>query len=101
MVKGAYGDGNILMTKEIDNDDPFYHTEDIYTDTIDLNDRVDLINQAGMSKLDGKDVRVSIVGLDVNVAVKMKLIDPIDQDRDRKSTRLNSSHVAISYAVFC
>src|SRR5690625_3897060 len=23
------------------------------------------------------------------------------QDKDRKSTRLNSSHVAISYAVFC
>src|SRR5690625_409780 len=32
--------------------------------------------------------------------------DEIDEDdiiepRDRKSTRLNSSHVAISYAVFC
>src|SRR5439155_17814361 len=25
----------------------------------------------------------------------------IDEHRDRKSTRLNSSHVAISYAVFC
>src|SRR5690625_7025111 len=25
----------------------------------------------------------------------------IDEDKDRKSTRLNSSHVAISYAVFC
>src|SRR5690625_6642515 len=25
----------------------------------------------------------------------------IDDDQDRKSTRLNSSHVAISYAVFC
>src|SRR5690625_1311728 len=25
----------------------------------------------------------------------------IDLERDRKSTRLNSSHVAISYAVFC
>src|SRR5438067_2790072 len=24
-----------------------------------------------------------------------------DNDRDRKSTRLNSSHVSISYAVFC
>src|SRR5690625_6680630 len=24
-----------------------------------------------------------------------------DEDRDRKSTRLNSSHVASSYAVFC
>src|SRR5437870_7832069 len=26
---------------------------------------------------------------------------PDSTDRDRKSTRLNSSHVAISYAVFC
>src|SRR5207253_8377442 len=25
----------------------------------------------------------------------------ISKDQDRKSTRLNSSHVAISYAVFC
>src|SRR5690606_41792182 len=27
--------------------------------------------------------------------------DPEEQERDRKSTRLNSSHVKISYAVFC
>src|SRR5690625_5571972 len=27
--------------------------------------------------------------------------DIMDDVRDRKSTRLNSSHVAISYAVFC
>src|SRR5690349_22206473 len=27
--------------------------------------------------------------------------DVVDCDRDRKSTRLNSSHVEISYAVFC
>src|SRR5207302_6075961 len=26
---------------------------------------------------------------------------PSDRDGDRKSTRLNSSHVKISYAVFC
>src|SRR5690625_1711555 len=29
------------------------------------------------------------------------LLDQITRRRDRKSTRLNSSHVAISYAVFC
>src|SRR5690625_3188341 len=29
------------------------------------------------------------------------LMDTIDSVEDRKSTRLNSSHVAISYAVFC
>src|SRR5690625_5222504 len=27
--------------------------------------------------------------------------DKINKEKDRKSTRLNSSHVAISYAVFC
>src|SRR5699024_11299583 len=27
--------------------------------------------------------------------------DPDHRHRDRKSTRLNSSHVSISYAVFC
>src|SRR5690625_6817478 len=31
--------------------------------------------------------------------VMMRLADATE--RDRKSTRLNSSHVAISYAVFC
>src|SRR5690625_5424846 len=29
-----------------------------------------------------------------------QIVDPI-RSTDRKSTRLNSSHVAISYAVFC
>src|SRR5690349_22492699 len=28
-------------------------------------------------------------------------LEPSDSRRDRKSTRLNSSHVEISYAVFC
>src|SRR5690625_6852562 len=28
-------------------------------------------------------------------------MDPGEREGDRKSTRLNSSHVAISYAVFC
>src|SRR3712207_7182647 len=29
------------------------------------------------------------------------LEDPTDRSQDRKSTRLNSSHANISYAVFC
>src|SRR5690625_7025642 len=52
-----------------------------------LVNRVDGISQ----RLDGVDNRLE--GLDNRV-------DGISQ-RDRKSTRLNSSHVAISYAVFC
>src|SRR5690625_6788047 len=30
-----------------------------------------------------------------------EVLDELAQAEDRKSTRLNSSHVAISYAVFC
>src|SRR5690606_40138033 len=31
----------------------------------------------------------------------MQAASPAQRNRDRKSTRLNSSHVKISYAVFC
>src|SRR5437899_10135545 len=31
----------------------------------------------------------------------LQLVRRIDERRDRKSTRLNSSHLGISYAVFC
>src|SRR5690625_6051489 len=41
-------------------------------------------------------VKVEIIGCD-----KTLLPDPVETLKDRKSTRLNSSHVAISYAVFC
>src|SRR4030042_6176829 len=43
-----------------------------------------------IAELDGKSV--GLVHADV---------DKLSQDRDRKSTRLNSSHGYISYAVFC
>src|SRR5690625_5903174 len=32
---------------------------------------------------------------------RMAVTTHVEYDLDRKSTRLNSSHVAISYAVFC
>ena len=33
--------------------------------------------------------------------IKKILLEWIKKDKDRKSTRLNSSHALISYAVFC
>src|SRR5690625_6036117 len=45
---------------------------------------------------------VSLVGLGVTGTepVPEEVIEEVTPDQDRKSTRLNSSHVAISYAVF-
>src|SRR5436309_11997285 len=49
-------------------------------------------------------VRLRLVGgTDVRWAPPMDYFNRVflDQAEDRKSTRLNSSHVKISYAVFC
>src|SRR5438874_10658962 len=40
------------------------------------------------------DINLAILNFKNDVVLKI-------EDRDRKSTRLNSSHVEISYAVFC
>src|SRR2546426_6378448 len=38
---------------------------------------------------------------DLAAGGRATLLCPQAQERDRKSTRLNSSHLVISYAVFC
>ena len=43
---------------------------------------------------------VVVVGAQWGDEGKGKIVDWLSE-RDRKSTRLNSSHVVISYAVFC
>src|SRR2546426_5865008 len=37
----------------------------------------------------------------VSLAVELLVVSVGDHGEDRKSTRLNSSHLVISYAVFC
>src|SRR5690554_7579966 len=53
--------------------------------------------QAGKAQ----EVLLAALGTDDNLAEGFLLLGQIQQGRDRKSTRLNSSHVRISYAVFC
>src|SRR2546430_13115676 len=40
-------------------------------------------------------------GSSAQAVIAKRLSEPIPHIRDRKSTRLNSSHSQISYAVFC
>src|SRR5256885_13311391 len=42
-----------------------------------------------------------LIGYFLNLLVLRTHIDPAQDFGDRKSTRLNSSHLVISYAVFC
>src|SRR5207245_10937839 len=71
------------------------------------------VREPGLARSADDQVRVGKLRC-VQVRRKQRLVDPIgrhaladdalhrvDDLRDRKSTRLNSSHGSISYAVFC
>src|SRR5690625_4179865 len=49
----------------------------------------------------GVSVLITVVGTIFSLILTLTMAYPLSQKQDRKSTRLNSSHVAISYAVFC
>src|SRR3712207_7190169 len=54
------------------------------------------------AELDGRTVERAVErGEDFPVAVGQQRQDTGEEHLDRKSTRLNSSHANISYAVFC
>src|SRR5699024_12325483 len=56
-------------------------------------------NEIGLTK---EEDCFDIMSFEVIVSSAPELPDdPIELEVDRKSTRLNSSHVSISYAVFC
>src|SRR5207249_10260805 len=51
--------------------------------------------------LDGTATRSCVTPISAAEGKKVTTIEGIGAEIDRKSTRLNSSHVSISYAVFC
>src|SRR5690625_6041185 len=58
----------------------------------------------GHAKLElGKQLREICASHQIPFIVNddIELVEPLDADGDRKSTRLNYSHVAVSYVLFC
>src|SRR5690625_6871538 len=75
----------------------------VSTDYIRLDTDTGKIAQGGIFSLDGLHPTTIGYGLIANIykSVMENQGVQFEKDLDRKSTRLNSSHVAISYAVFC
>src|SRR5690625_6746362 len=67
------------------------HPSRIRVRTYSLDNRLHLVDHAAVGRFPSSPL-FAVDGAEIAV-----LIRPLD----RKSTRLNSSHVAISYAVFC
>src|SRR5258707_15360568 len=61
----------------------------------------DVSRQPGRNELLPQEVRQERAARDLPVPVGPQVGEELAGSRDRKSTRLNSSHANISYAVFC
>src|SRR6267142_3469447 len=80
----------VLARSVIGNDARRRHARELARPAHRRVQRADLVHEPGVLRLGGA----------VDPAVG-ELPDLIGRELDRKSTRLNSSHMSISYAVFC
>src|SRR5207245_10125758 len=78
----------------------FNHTTSSEIYTLSLHDALPILLVIGIKE--SARVNSLIVILKVGIVLLVVLVGlPHVQQKDRKSTRLNSSHGSISYAVFC
>src|SRR5687768_17638335 len=68
--------------------------------TLGSRDQVDDLRRIGCDHAGPRRLLRAVVEIEANVPVRGQ-IEAERRERDRKSTRLNSSHGYISYAVFC
>src|SRR5690625_6158705 len=86
-----------IIPDRLDVGDAFLHT-----DVVVLDPGVDTVDKSHRRHVVHQQTNIVWCRLDLShPAVGGKLRAGFGERQDRKSTRLNSSHVAISYAVFC
>src|SRR5690606_39775243 len=85
---------------------PTRRSSDLFAMTVDRFDR--RVSEAILyhhERYDGRGYPFGLSGMEIPLLARIVLVadafDAMVSHRDRKSTRLNSSHVKISYAVFC
>src|SRR5690554_6966175 len=97
-----------LSELEIDvllDDDEELEVDEVLLDDEDEEVEVDTDNdepdEFSLSSLEVEEVEEEELLNIETIPSSIKVDDPVRMYLDRKSTRLNSSHVRISYAVFC
>src|SRR5699024_12222377 len=88
--------------------DNYLYAKVVYKDGNKLTD-ISCTKQEVLEFLKGKNVTFGIVNEKIerfvdgisSGSLPLTVAEGYDKQEDRKSTRLNSSHVSISYAVFC
>src|SRR5690554_7759798 len=107
-VDAIYADENIWLSQKmmgalynVETHTINYHLKKVFNDNeLDENS---VIRNFRITAQDGKNYNTQHYNLSAIIAVGYKVNSEraVQFRKDRKSTRLNSSHVRISYAVFC
>src|SRR5690625_3954707 len=89
---------------EDDHDEHGFHTEGFDMHFMDpedatVDENIELVTHITLNEADLEDLQVRYEIWNDDISENHDWVDAGEEDR--KSTRLNSSHVAISYAVFC
>src|SRR5690606_40703845 len=66
-----------------------------------VNEATLLATRRKAAAVEMQDFNAAIERIIAGLEKRNRLLNPKEREVDRKSTRLNSSHVKISYAVFC
>ena len=102
MVQGAYGNSNIVINKDSDDNQPFYASSDLDTKSLEVQSQNDMVTTTGKSHMDGKSVKVSLIGMNYERALQMALIAPIKSENnftlDRNSAII-SQKAATDYGL--
>lgn len=82
MLKGSYGDANILISKDNGETDPFYEKSAMNTNGLSLHTRTDIIQTSGKSLLNNERQKVQIMGTSLKDAQNMGLVRPLQTEDD-------------------
>lgn len=82
LLKGSYGNADLIISKDSEETHPFYETAAIDTDGTTFESRTDIFQATGKSILDGEREKVQLTGADYDEAEEMKLVKTIQSVQD-------------------
>src|SRR6516162_11475526 len=99
MVSAVHAAEDLTLSAEVDTGDPLSLLTEGHTEVVIDFTHPDVV-MGNLEFVIGNGIH-AVVGTTGFTAERLERVESWLADKDRKSTRLNSSHLVISYAVFC
>lgn len=96
MIQGAFGNANVVVTKNVHDEESLYVSDEVDVSYHSVKQVNHFIEATGTSFLDGDDVTVSLIGMDLDKAVSMQLIAPFTYEEEYE---IDGNRVMISHQI--